>query len=204
MPTIKAIMAQFGVEPISTDNISKYFDLEVFKDLPRVFDGDRAGWRDNDYWKVKKLLDYDITIAFDGDMHIVSDKVMDIVPLVKKFGICLPANSRYLVGVDANIGMDGGDVEIGTGYALNCGIIALDNSNERAVTLVKKYLELMEKSPARGPLVWWRAIWEAGITPYLLPQQWCVCEKDIGIGNEIILHIGHENVKKHYLNGASR
>ncbi len=203
---MKVILAEFDKYPTNLDNLKKYFDdVEVFIDLPRIFDGSRAGWRNNDYWKVKKLLDYEgVAISFDGDMTIVSDKVREIEALTKKFGICLPANSRYLVGVDAEIGADGGYAEIGSGYALNCGIISLDNTNERAKTLVRKYVELMEKEPARGPLIWWRAIWETGITPYLLPQQWCVCEKDIGIGNEIILHTGHNKVYEHYFNGSPR
>jgi len=196
---VEVFLAEFGREPQNLDNLKKYFDNIKVKTDNDLFDGPRKGWRANDYWKVKMLLEaQDIGIAFDGDMHIVSDKVFQIIPLIRKFGICLPANPRYLVGVDADIGADGGTVQIGTGYAYNCGIIALDTKNERAVTLVKKFLELMEKEPARGPLVWWKAVYATGIVPYLLPPQWCVCKENIGIGNEIILHCGHEEVKHHY------
>lgn len=197
---IKVTLAEFGNEPINLSNLGRYFDnIEVIRERPEIFDGKRKGWRMNDYWKVKQLLEHnDVAISFDGDMHIISNKVYDIIPLTRKFGVCLPANPRYLVGIDADIGADGGEVEIGTGYAMNCGIIALDNNNPEAVKLAEKYCEIMEKNPARGTLVWWEAMWETGITPCLLPPQWCVCKEDIGIGNEIVLHIGHEEVKSYY------
>ena len=194
-------LAEFcGMKSDNVENLKKYFsDVRIMTEAKELFEGDRKGWRMHDYWQAKNILSADnIGIAFDGDMTIVSDKVKDIIPLVKKFGICLPANPRYLVGIDADIGADGGEIEIGTGYAMNCGIIALDTSNKRAVKLVEKYCELMLKKPERGTLVWWRAMWETGITPCLLPPQWCVCREDIGIGNEIILHTGHSKVTKYY------
>jgi len=198
---VEVILAEFNRSPRNVDNLKKYFNTvkfissasNIFKDHPRW------GWRMNDYWKVNLLLKCkEIGISFDGDMIIVSDKVKDIVPLVKKFGICLPANPRYLVGTDASIGADGGAVDIGTGYAVNCGIIAADVNNPRARELIVRFCELMLDKPERGPLVWWRAIWETGIVPYLLPPQWCVCEENIGIGKEIVLHAGHEKVRQYY------
>ena len=58
----------------------------------------------------------------------------------------------------------------------------------------------MLANPMRGPLAWWQAMWDTGLTPLILPPQWCVCEKHIGIGGEIMLHHGHAAVKRHYGN----
>ena len=44
-----------------------------------------------------------------------------------------------------------------------------------------------------------RAAWNTGIYPYSMPQQWGVGSGYIGCKNEIILHVGHENVQDYYL-----
>ena len=51
----------------------------------------------------------------------------------------------------------------------------------------------------RAPLHMSRAAWETGIYPYSMPVQWGVGNGFVGCKNEIILHLGHENVQKHYL-----
>ena len=56
----------------------------------------------------------------------------------------------------------------------------------------------MKSAPSRASLVMWKAAWETGIYPYILPKQWCVCDGNEGIGEEVILHVGHERVKKYY------
>jgi hypothetical protein len=58
----------------------------------------------------------------------------------------------------------------------------------------------MLSHPTRGPLAWWQAMWDFDYAPLILPPQWCVCERHIGVGDEIILHEGHESVKRHYAN----
>ena len=57
----------------------------------------------------------------------------------------------------------------------------------------------METNPKRAPLQMTRAAWNTGIFPYSAPQQWGVGSGYIGCGNEIILHLGHENVQDYYL-----
>jgi hypothetical protein len=163
----------------------------------------RWGNRMNDYWKAKGMLDStaDVAIAFDADMRIVSGQVRTIDALALIFGVVLPANSRMLARVDATIGMDGGfidDKSNGNGYALNCGIMAMSMHHPLAVNAVRRFCHNMIKQPARAPMVWWKTFVECGHSPCLLPQNWCVCAPDVGIGNEIVLHIGHEKVKKHY------
>jgi hypothetical protein len=121
--------------------------------------------------------------------------------LAELFGLCLPANPRWLVKVDATIGADGDPAldEIGgAGFAYNCSPIAIDLRNERAVKCAEIYCLEMLRQPVRGPLAWWRAAYITGFAPYVLPPQWCVCEASIGIGNEIILHEGHVRVRDHY------
>jgi hypothetical protein len=56
----------------------------------------------------------------------------------------------------------------------------------------------MEKNPVRGPVNMWRAVYQAGFFPCLLPSQWCVCAEDVGIEEPVILHIGHEKVRDYY------
>jgi hypothetical protein len=56
----------------------------------------------------------------------------------------------------------------------------------------------MLERPVRGPIAWARAMFATGITPLILPPQWCVCERHIGIGGEIMIHEGHEAAKRHY------
>jgi len=166
----------------------------------------RYGWRCNDYYKVQALLesDADIAISLDSDMLIVSQEVETIIPLTKKFGIALPANPRMLVRVDGNIGSDGCitkkyDDSRGNGFSTNMSPIAFDTKNTRARTLLEEYSRHMIEDPVRGPLAMWRAQWTSGINPYVLPVQWCICNQDCGIGNEIILHLGNQPVIDHYL-----
>jgi hypothetical protein len=56
----------------------------------------------------------------------------------------------------------------------------------------------MRQRPIRGPTAMWRAIWRSNKNPYMLPPQWCVCQENCGVGNEIMLHVGHEKVKQYY------
>ena len=165
----------------------------------------RYGWRCNDYYKVLALLesDSDIAISLDSDMYIASEEARSIIPLTEKFGICLPANPRMLVRRDGNIGTDGQNGKMyddsnGNGFANNMSPISFDTSNSRARSLLESYCRQMEKDPVRGPLAMWRAQWDTGVNPYLLPYQWCVCGEHRGIGEEIILHVGHPAVLDFY------
>lgn len=215
---IAIILAEFG-KP--APDITQYrecwpeADIQVFgdADVPRLpqFEGPRYGWRANDYWTVRKALDSgaDVALCFDGDMRIVDRAAARTLPLLAlKFGICLPMNPRYLVGVDGQIGADTDwncheDASLGSGPSVNCSPVAIsldrlsDNAN-CARDLAEEYLLQMRSAPVRGPIAWWRAMYATAVTPLILPPQWCVCERHIGIGNEIILHEGHAPVKRSY------
>jgi hypothetical protein len=203
------ILAEFGKPAPDTSQFRRFFpeaEIQFFNefDVMNLYPPhERHGYRMNDYWKVKKLLTSgaDIAISFDADMRIVSDDVKTLPLFAENFGLCLPANPRHLVRVDTLVGADGDrilDETNGTGYAYNCTPIALNLHHDTAVECAEEYCRQMIFRPVRGPLAWWRAAWETGFAPYLLPPQWCVCEKDIDCGNEIILHEGHDSVKQHY------
>ena len=193
-------------------------DIQVFSgsDLPDVPQLDpkhpRYGWRMNDYYKVRKMLDSgaDVAMCFDGDMRIVDREAARTLPLLaERFGICLPINPRYTVRVDMR---DGADVMATwpepfpvDAPGVNCSPIAISLKQEHwprhahsGTYLAEAYCKLMLAHPQRGPLVWWHAMWATGDVPLILPPQWCVCERHIGCGNEIILHTGHQAVARHY------
>tara|TARA_Y100000004_G_C8957856_1_gene431678 strand:+ start:1142 stop:1909 length:768 start_codon:yes stop_codon:yes gene_type:complete len=165
----------------------------------------RFGWRCNDYYKVLALLESnaDIAISLDSDMFVLSTEALTLLDMTKKFGVCLPANPRMLVNIDGNIGADGNkdkkyDASKGNGFANNMSPISFDTNNTRARLLLEQYCTQMENDPVRGPLAMWRAQWTSGVNPYLLPYQWCVCKSHCGIGNEIMLHVGHKEVAEYY------
>lgn len=191
-------------------------EIQVFgdADLPRLpqFEGSRYGWRANDMWKVRKLLDAesgaDIAMCFDSDMRIVNREDARTLPLLaERFGLCLPINPRYRVSVDTMIGADSDgvmDETRGCGLSLNCSPIALNLRRSRACGVAERYCELMLTKPVRGPLNWWRACWDEGFSPCVLPPQFCVCEAHIGCGNEILIHEGHEKVRRYYAGMVSK
>lgn len=206
--TIDIIFAEFdGKFKPNVDNIKHFFPEAnvTVNTCPSLFDQKSPYWGyyQNDYWKVKLLLESkaDIAICFDADIKIVRDEVRTIIPLVKKFGFCLPANPRKLVKIDTEIGSHSDrqlDDTLGMAYALNMTPIAFNTKDIMARGVLDVYCDLMLSNPVRGPLNMWRAIYQVGVYPCLLPPQWCVCAEDVGIGNEIILHIGHEKVRNYY------
>ncbi|MFA5075665.1 MAG: hypothetical protein WC436_06210, partial [Candidatus Babeliales bacterium] len=211
---IELIFAEFGERacPVNRKHFQTYFpDAEIVEisEEGRKYIGDpthpRFGWRMNDYHKVCGLVKSaaDIAISFDADMRIVSDQVKSIIDLVSTFGLCLPISPRRLVRVDNTIGQDGQvlmEDAVRFMHAVNCGIIALDKSNERAMFCAKTFLRIMERTPMRGPVAWAKAFYITEFSPCLLPAQWCVCAEDAGCGNEIVLHAGHQKVREHYAN----
>ena len=169
------------------------------------FGGPRAGHRYNDLFKAVGLMDVQegFGIALDCDMAAVSGNVRTIIPMAARFGLCVPCNPRLLVRLDNTVGEDSdgwfGEDE-GWGYAMNMSPIAFSVKHAAAHLALMIYREAMMKRPVRGPSAMWRACWEAGFFPCLLPPQWCVCGNDCGVGNEIVLHVGHEKVRNHYAN----
>ena len=168
--------------------------------------GGRYGNRCNDYYKVVGLLNSkaEYAICLDSDMYVVNDEVKTLLPLTKKFGVCIPENPRLQVRFDGIRGLDGDydlneDPTRGNGMATNMSPITLYTASATGKKLLEEYCNEMETHPRRGPLSMWRAIWKSGINPYMLPFQWCVCDMSVGISDVIILHTGHKKVADYYL-----
>lgn len=181
----------------STDQV----EVHVQTDIPFDKSHPRYGWRCSDYYRVVGLLESDdLSIYLDTDMFICNPELFKtIIPLTKKFGICVPANSRNLVMVDGSIGQDSNwvkdeDETLGCGFINNMSPISFDPTNERAAKLLESYKRSFLHAPVRGPVNMWRATWNSGINPYFLPQQWCVCKSDVNVVNPICLHVGHQEV----------
>jgi hypothetical protein len=207
---IELIFAEFGdgAHHIDKHHYRDFFpfaEFNIIENAQSMFQRDhpRWGWRMNDYYKAFGLLHSDaaIAIALDADMRIFDRRVETIFELTKIFGLCMPVNPRRLVKVDNEIGADGKAPipdEVGLMHAVNCGIIALDTHNAKARDCVETFLKIMEATPMRGPVAWAKAFYATGFSPCLLPAQWCVCAEDVGCGNEIVLHTGHQKVREHY------
>ena len=199
-------------------SIDDGYDIEV-----RVIDSDdtpfdisyregsgklKWGYHCCDYYQAQGLLnsEADIAISMDSDLMFVSDEVRTLLPIINKFGICCPQNERQLVRVDGiyTRGNDG-DYHIGedetNGNLLTYDLwwIGLRTDDERGRTWLKEFQRLMETNPKRGPLQLSRAAWNTGVYPYAAPKQFGVGSGHVGCGDEIILHVGHDNVQDHYL-----
>ena len=199
-------------------SIDDGYDIEV-----RVIDSDdtpfdisyregsgklKWGYHCCDYYQAQGLLnsEADIAISMDSDLMFVSDEVRTLLPIIDKFGICCPQNERQMVRVDGiyTRGNDG-DYHIGedetNGNLLTYDLwwIGLRTNDERGRMWLEEFQRLMETNPKRGPLQLSRAAWNTGVYPYASPKQFGVGSGHIGCGNEIILHVGHDNVQDHYL-----
>lgn len=184
-------------------------DCRVVKVEPPFEPRGRYGWRCNDYYQAYGLLESkaDLAIAVDSDLLIVNDNVKTIIPLAQKFGLCMAVNGRHVVHRDAKSDSDGGPVKDPTlGYGM-CHCTAFwaywTRGPSQFASLLKHYChEVIEgaknRTGARGPLALWRAEWMTGTRIYTLPVQWCVTASNMGLGGEVILHVGHDRIMEHY------
>ncbi len=191
---------------------SNYPDVEVrlidVDKSPFTRQNNRWGWHCCDYYEAKGLLesDADIAISVDSDLMFVSDEVRTILPIVKKFGVCVPANVRQMVKVDGihTRGNDG-DYHIGEDESRgNCMTYDLwwagfYTKDSRGRKWLEEFCRLMETNPKRAPLQMSRAAWNTGIYPYSMPKQFGVGSGHQGCGDEIILHVGHLDIQDFYL-----
>jgi hypothetical protein len=176
------------------------------------FERDHAHYasRARDWSQARGLLrsEASVAVAMDGNMRIVSEEFRLLLPLVQRFGLAVAASPHLLVSTDAELGEDGGydpdsDPSGGTGFAYGRSPLALDTRREEARALLGAYLRIMEAEPARGPLVLWRAAWETGFPPYLLPYSWCLGSPAVLTskhlrGQEIALRSGEPGVEAHF------
>lgn len=164
----------------------------------------RWGWRMNDYWQIKGLLlnQADIAIAVDADMRIVSpSRFRTIVPLVQKFGMCFAMNPRLTVKAEVQKGADSDrvlDETEGMGIAVCTAFMAFDTHNKAARAFLQEVEKEMRERPRRLPIVIWKAMFSTGFMPCILPPQWCVCDGYEGCDDPVVVHIGHDKVRKFY------
>ena len=180
-------------------------DIKIIKCESLFKNHPREGWRNNDYYKILGLLNVEseISVSMDSDMRVLNGDAKTIIDMTLRFGLCIPLNPRYLIKVDGIIGADGGysldeDATRGNSLSFNMTPISFCKSSVGAKKVLATYCDEMKNNPARGPLVMWRAVWQTGFYPCILPPQWCVCPQHLNCKNEIMLHIGHELVKNNY------
>ena len=182
--------------------------VDVEKDSPFSKTHSYWGWFCCDYYEVCGLLESkaNIAISMDSDLMFTSDEVKTLLPITEKFGVCVPTNERQLVKVDGihtrrNNGDYYLDEDESKGNLLTYDLwwTSFDTKNNRARKYLEEFCRLMKTNPKRAPLQMTRAAWNTGIFPYSMPQQWGVGSGYIGCKNEIILHVGHENVQDYYL-----
>lgn len=162
----------------------------------------RYGWRCHDYYLLKGLLDHQtgVICGFDTDMLVVSQDFVKIEKMAQKWGLCMPINPRYMARVDNQKGADG-KIKLGcdVGIVYNCAPMAFNPENYEASCFLDACLFEFERNPCRLPVLLAKVAWQTGYHPYVLPPQWCVCKEHVGIGNEIIVHVGHKEVYNHYV-----
>lgn len=165
--------------------------------------------RNNDYWKIKAAVEFDVTLVIDDDMRIVNDNFVQGFEFAERFGICLPMQARVHFGLDLEIGADVSDsvkseLKDCPYYltANNMGVVFINNKLPTVKTTVNYYLNFMQKFPCRGPVAMAAAYYNCRYAPYFLPEEWCVCNgykrykyrKNKRI-DPIMLHIGHKDVR---------
>lgn len=169
--------------------------------------------RQNDYfkiWAAKK--EFRLALILDDDMRIVSTDFHEGFELAKQFGFCLPVNPRVYYGFDEMVGADvdksvkivNSDIPFHL-TGINMGTIFVDTEHHGASYVIDYYLEYMKKYPCRGPVAMSAAYWRKHISPYFLPEEWCVCGGYTQFKvrthqkiKPIILHVGHDDVMKWY------
>lgn len=163
----------------------------------------RHFYRTADYFKFKSLLDSeaDFKCVIDSDMFVLSEAIYRLVYLTEIFGFCAPYNSRNLLKRDMEISLDTKkitDMSNGFGHSYNQSPMTLWKNNEHGTKFFEECCRQMVKDPSRASRVMWNAAKETGFSPYLLPAEFCVCESNIGLGNEVLLHVGHPKVAEYY------
>lgn len=187
------------------------FDLKIegvqlrkIDKMPFENDGHpRYLYRIADYFKFRSLIesDADFVCVLDSDMFVASSEIYRLVYLTQLFGACTAYNVRNLLKTDMEISLDTKsivDLSNGYGHSFNQSPMTLRKNFEMGKKFYEACCKWMIKEPSRASRVMWKASQELGYSPYLLPQQFCVCTGQEGIGNEILLHVGHKSVAEYY------
>lgn len=160
-------------------------------------------YRTADYFKFKSLLDSDADFrcVLDTDMFVASEEIYRLVILTEIFGACAPYNTRNLLKRDMEISLDTKpitDSTHGFGHSYNQSPMTLWKDFQPGIRFYEACCRFMIENPSRASRVMWNAAKETGFSPYLLPAEFCVCAGNEGIGNEVMLHVGHPSVAEYY------
>jgi len=160
-------------------------------------------YRTTGYFKYKSLLesDADFKCIIDSDMYVVSEEIYRLVYLTQIFGFCAAYNPRNLLKRDMQISLDAKeitDLSGGFGHSYNQSPMTLWKNHEQGTKFYENCCKQVIQNPSRNSLIMWNAAKETRFSPYLLPAEFCVCTGDEGIGNEVMLHVGHPSVAKFY------
>jgi hypothetical protein len=216
-PSLSSFLKHFpeATATIYTDQPWKSRDRVTVAQVGPTFDRhSRWGWRENDYWCARGILESraDIVLSIDSDLLIVSPDVRAIIPIVQRWKMAMPTNGRHICWRDAASDCDGGRIDdetLGCGTCHCTALWAWETSPGPHRKLLESYCEQIQSDAihnrgARGPLSLWRAEWATGITPYTLPREWCITGSNLGDVKKngrtipIVLHVGHETVTQHY------
>lgn len=206
-PTLSTLKKYFpeAKYTVYTDFDLKIDGVETIKvSSPVKFpDHERFGYRTADYFKFYSLIhsSADFKCVLDSDMKIVSSDIISLIYLTQKFGFCVPYNDRQLLRRDMESSKDTQNIKDeskGLGHSYNQSPMTLWKNDKRGVDFFSNCMEIIKNDPSRASLVMWKSAWKTGVYPYILPKQWCVCDGNEGIGDEIILHVGHKSVNDYY------
>lgn len=156
-----------------------------------------------DYYKFKGLIDSDadIAISIDSDMFVWSDLIYSLITITDRLGFCVPSSSSQSMNYEIQSHFDTipiHDNSLGMGANCNITPMTLAKHSERGKLFYQKCCEWLEKNPSRASIAMWNAIWETKIYPYVIPKEFCVVRGNEGIGNEVLLHIGHPSISEYY------
>lgn len=185
-----------GVENIEIQEVQPKFDKQ----------DPRWGYRCSDYYRVVGMLDskYDTVIYTDTDMFVCNEKIYQAISMSNIFGLCVPANPRTLLQLDV---VQGNDIPVheeqqrlvlenGAMFSFNSSPLFFSTSHEKARGLLEAWETSSRIHSTRSPVAINAASLATGYFPCLLPYQWCVSRENID--NEIILHVGKQEIAKKY------
>lgn len=156
-----------------------------------------------DYYKFQGMLDSkaDIAISIDSDMFVFSEEIYRLIILTKKFGFCVPNSSALSMNFEIKTSLDTVpiyDDSNGFGTTVNITPMTFFTQSNDGRLFYEECCKIFETEPSRASIVMWKAAWNTSKFPYLLPKEFCVCRGSEGIGDEVLLHVGHPSVAKYY------
>lgn len=206
-PSLSSLKKFFpqGKYTLFSDFAEKIEGVEVIKTASPFAktNNPRKGYHGSDYFMFQGLAESnaDVAITLDSDMFVTDKNIISLLRLTEKFGFCAPYNSRQLLRQDMQQSKDTQpitDNSLGFGRAYNQSPMTVSKASGPGKVFYRTCAEMMLEDPTRGSLAMWKAAWQTGLHPYVLPKQFCVCSGDEGCGDEVLLHVGHQSVADYY------